>query len=202
MTKVNWSWICWPSATRKPIRVRRADHLPRRSPTKADQLSTINLWLAQEVCELFGKDGSDSSIVAQGNLSSSQIAFSGANGAGSSSDAIVRSIVSESTVLDKQVRAATRGKRANPTRMGNFARLTSCHTQIFAGHGSPGDIGRASASPAIDAMTIAKRRGRTLQHVSCPSANTSTSELHKIRLAHFNHESIRMKMNRLLLRRQ
>jgi hypothetical protein len=50
----------------------------------------------QEVCELFGNDGSDSSIVTQGNLSSSQIAFCGANGAGSSSDAIVTSTVSES----------------------------------------------------------------------------------------------------------
>src|SRR5204862_5976292 len=48
------------------------------------------------LCELFGNDGSDSSSVTQGNLSSSQIVFSGANGAGSSSDAIVTSIVSES----------------------------------------------------------------------------------------------------------
>ena len=48
------------------------------------------------LCELFGNDGSALSIVTQGNLSSSQIAFSGANGAGSSSDAIVTSIVSES----------------------------------------------------------------------------------------------------------
>src|SRR5205823_13974747 len=48
------------------------------------------------LCELFGKEGSDSSSVTQGNLSSSQIAFSGANGAGSSSDAMVTSIVSES----------------------------------------------------------------------------------------------------------
>src|SRR5436305_15165601 len=48
------------------------------------------------LCELFGNDGSDSSSVTQGNLSSSQIAFSGANGPGSSSDALVRSIVSES----------------------------------------------------------------------------------------------------------
>ena len=51
-----------------------------------------------EVFGLFGKDGSDSSSVTQGNLSSSQIAFCGANGAGSSSDAIVTSIVSESFV--------------------------------------------------------------------------------------------------------
>jgi hypothetical protein len=55
----------------------------------------------QEVCELLWNDGSDSSIVTQGNLSSSQIAFCGANGAGSSSDAIVTSIVSESFVSSK-----------------------------------------------------------------------------------------------------
>jgi hypothetical protein len=52
----------------------------------------------QEVCELLGNDGSDSSILTQGNLSSSQIALCGAKGAGSSSDAIVTSIVSESLV--------------------------------------------------------------------------------------------------------
>jgi hypothetical protein len=55
----------------------------------------------QEGCELFGNDANDSSIVIQGNLSSSQIAFCGANGAGSSSDAIVTSIVSESFVSSK-----------------------------------------------------------------------------------------------------
>ena len=55
----------------------------------------------QDVCELFGNDGSDSSSLTQGNLSSSQIALCGANGAGSSSDAIVTSIVSESLVSSK-----------------------------------------------------------------------------------------------------
>src|SRR5204862_6302611 len=102
----------------------------------------------------------------------------------------------------KQVRTTTRGKRANPTLMGKFAHVTLCQKQIFAGHGSPGDIGRASTSPAIDAMTNVQRKRPTLQHVSSPAANASTGELHKIRLAHFNHESIRIKMNRLLLRRQ
>ena len=53
---------------------------------------------AQEVCELFWNDGNDSSSLTHGNLSSSQIALCGANGAGSSSDAIVTSIVSESFV--------------------------------------------------------------------------------------------------------
>ena len=38
-------------------------------------------------------------------------------------------------------------------------------------------------------MTISQRRRRTFQHVSCPTANTSTRDFHKIRLAHFNHES-------------
>src|SRR6266498_3951344 len=50
---------------------------------------------------LFGNFGSDSSRVTHGNLSSSQIAFCGANGAGSSSDAIVTSIISESLVSSK-----------------------------------------------------------------------------------------------------
>jgi hypothetical protein len=54
-----------------------------------------------EVFGLFWKVGSDSSSVTHGNLSSSQIAFCGANGAGSSSDAIVTSIMSESFVSSK-----------------------------------------------------------------------------------------------------
>jgi hypothetical protein len=91
--------------------------------------------------------------------------------------------------------AATCGKGTNPIRMRNFARLTSRHTQIFAGHGSPGDIRRASAPPAIDAMTVTRGKRPTLQHVSCPAANASTSELHIICLAHFNHEFTRMNTN-------
>src|SRR5437763_10751430 len=86
--------------------------------------------------------------------------------------------------------------------MRKLARLTLRHAQIFARHRSPGNVRRTGASPAIDEVTIAQSKGPTLQHVSCPAANASTSELHKIRLAHFNHESIRIKMNRLLLRRQ
>jgi hypothetical protein len=73
--------------------------------------------------------------------------------------------------------------------MRDFARLTLCYDEIFARHGSPGDIGRARASPAIDAMTIDQSKRPTLQRVSRPAANASTSELHKIRLAHSNHES-------------
>src|SRR5207244_7907181 len=87
MTRAKWSWICWPSATREPICVRRVNHLSRRSFSKGG--STINYQsTAWGVLELFGNDGSDLSSVTQGNLSSSQIAFCGANDVGSSSDAI------------------------------------------------------------------------------------------------------------------
>src|SRR5947208_9277640 len=79
--------------------------------------------------------------------------------------------------------------------MCNLARLTLRHDQIFARHRSPGNVRRTGASPAIDAVTIAQSKGPTLQHVSCPAANASTSELHKIRLAHFNHELTRMNTN-------
>src|SRR5437667_6096117 len=54
-----------------------------------------------EIFGVFGNDGIDSSITTQGNLSSSQIAFCGANGAGSSSDAMVTSIASESLLSSK-----------------------------------------------------------------------------------------------------
>jgi hypothetical protein len=94
------------------------------------------------------------------------------------------------------VRAATCSKTANPIRMRDFARLTFCYDEILARHGSPGDIGRASASAAIDAMTIDQSKRPTLQHVSCPAANASTCELHRIRLAHFNHELTRINTNR------
>src|SRR6266436_7276325 len=50
---------------------------------------------------VFGNEGTDSSSLTHGNLSSSQMAFCGANGAGSSSDAIVTSIVSESLASSK-----------------------------------------------------------------------------------------------------
>ncbi len=73
--------------------------------------------------------------------------------------------------------------------MRDFARLTFCYDEIFARHNSPGHIRRTRASPAINAMTVDQSDRPALQHVSCPAANTSPSELHKIRLAHFNHES-------------
>jgi len=75
------------------------------------------------------------------------------------------------------MRAATRGKQPNPVRVLNLARLALCYVQIVAGYGSPSDVRRACASPAIDAMTIAQRKGPTLQHVTCPAANASTREL-------------------------
>ena len=53
---------------------------------------------------LFGvlrKDGIDLSMTTHGNLSSRKIAFCGANGVGSSSDAIVKSMVSESLLSSK-----------------------------------------------------------------------------------------------------
>src|SRR5205807_9445407 len=93
------------------------------------------------------------------------------------------------------MRSATRSEGTNPIRMRNLARFTLCYDEIFARHGSPRDIWRAGASAAIDAMTIAQGEWLTLQHVSCPAANTSASDLHKIRLAHFNHELTRMNTN-------
>ena len=71
----------------------------QRAAQQEDESRTV--CHVQEVCELFGNDGNDSLSVTQGNLSSSQIAFCGANGAGSSSDAIVTSIVSESLLSSK-----------------------------------------------------------------------------------------------------
>ena len=80
-------------------------------------------------------DGIDSSITTHGNLSSRKIAFCGANGVGSSSDAIVKSIISESfAVLKKQMCAATCSKRTKPIRVRDFARLTFCQDQVFAWH--------------------------------------------------------------------
>src|SRR6266496_531684 len=87
------------------------------------------------------------------------------------------------------MRAATCSKTANPIRIRDFARLTFCNDDIFATHRSPCDIRRADASPAIDAMTIDQRKRSTLQLVSGAAANASASEVHRIRLAHFNHES-------------
>jgi hypothetical protein len=74
----------------------------------------------------------------------------------------------------------------------------SCYGQIFARYGTPGDIGRTGASPAIYAMTIAEGKGWTIQHVSCPAANASTRELHVfLNETKFSRGSGRRKCSRL-----
>src|SRR5439155_9192826 len=93
----------------------------------------------QEISELLGIDGSDRSIVTRGNLSSSQIVFCGANGAGSSSDAIVTSIVSESFASSKN--------KCVPQQAVKERIRFACATL----RGLP--FGRIRPSPAIDAMT-------------------------------------------------
>src|SRR4029077_2997342 len=59
------------------------------------------IFQVPEVFGAFWNIGSDSARVTRGDLSWSQIAFSGANGVGSSSDAIVTSIMSDSLVSSK-----------------------------------------------------------------------------------------------------
>ena len=98
-------------------------------------------------------------------------------------------------VFEKQMRAATRGKRTNPIRVWNLARFAPCYEQILTRHRSPDYVGRTCASPAIDAMTIDQCKRPTLQYVSGPAANASTSHLHKIRLAESNHQFTRMNTN-------
>src|SRR6266404_164967 len=100
-----FDFLTWPIFHTRPVRgfLFRRGTLATNRPSKSQQTAqqegeTRIICHAQEVCELFGKDGSESSIATQGNLSSSQIALCGANGEGSSSDAIVTSIVSESLV--------------------------------------------------------------------------------------------------------
>src|SRR6476659_5711958 len=93
------------------------------------------------------------------------------------------------------MRAATASKAANTIGIRNFARPTFSDDQIFARHRSPRDVRGARAAPAIDAMTIDQSKRLGLQHVPCLAANASTDELHKIRLAQFNHEFTRMNTN-------
>lgn len=83
-----------------------------------------------------------------------------------------------SSVLEKQMSTTTYGKRTKPIGVRDPARFALRHDQIFTRHRSPLHIRRTRASPAIDAMTIDQRRGPTLQHVSCPAANASTSDFH------------------------
>jgi len=79
------------------------------------------------------------------------------------------------------MRAATRRKRSNPTRMLDLARLAYDQAKIFAIDRSPGDNGRTGTAPAIDAMTITERKGLTFQFVPRPTAQTSTGQLHIIK---------------------
>jgi hypothetical protein len=78
---------------------RSGERSPRRPGLGALALAKFSRSYA--VLPVFWNDGSDSSITTHGNLSSSQTAFRGANGAGSSSDAIVTSVISESLVDSK-----------------------------------------------------------------------------------------------------
>ena len=122
-------------------------------------------------------------MATHGNLSSRKITFCGANGVGSSSDATVKSIVSESlSIFEKQMCAATRRKGTNPILVQESARFALCHDKIFAWHRSPLHMGCACASPAIYAMTIDQRTWLALQHVPCPTTNASTSDCHTIHL--------------------
>jgi hypothetical protein len=73
-----------------------------KSQQAADQEDKSQIiFHVPEIFGVFWNIGSDSSSLTHGNLSSSQIVFSGANGVGSSSDAIVTSIASESLVSSK-----------------------------------------------------------------------------------------------------
>ena len=96
-----------------------------------------------EISELFGNDGSDRSIVARGNLSSSQIVFCEANGAASSSDGIVISIVSESFASSKN--------KCVPQQAAKERIRFACATL----RGSP--FGRTRTSPAIEMSQIEYR---------------------------------------------
>ena len=96
-------------------------------------------------------------------------------------------VLNKSERVCQQMSAAACRKRANPIRMRDLARFTLCYAQIFAWHGSPGDVRRASASPAIDAMTIAQGKRDAPQHVSCPAANASTTQLHLFDSSLFIH---------------
>ena len=121
-------------------------------------------------------DGSDSSIITQGNLSSRKIAFCGANGVGSSSDAIVTSMLSESLLSSKnkcvpQHAANERIRFA----YGILRDSPFVTTKSLRGIVPQITIRRTGAFLAINAMTIDHGQGPTLQHVSCPAANASTS---------------------------
>ncbi len=81
--------------------------------------------------------------------------------------------------------------------MRDFAWLTFRNDKIVARHRSPGDVRRTRASPAINAMTIDQSKRPTLQRISCPAANASTCEFHKVRLAKTGESGNRKLSSRL-----
>src|SRR5919198_1142149 len=90
------------------------------------------------------------------------------------------------------MRAAAGREAPDPPGIRQLARLAFCDLQVLAGDRPPRDVGRAGASPAIDAMTIDQCMWSTLQHVPCPATNASTREFHKTHLAECNRELARL----------
>ncbi len=111
-------------------------------PAKANKPPTkrmrVELFFMSGNFRAFRERRQDRSIVTRGNLSSSQIVFCGAT-AGSSSDAIVTSIVSESFASSKN--------KCVPQQAAKERIRFACATL----RGLP--FGRTRTSPAIDAMT-------------------------------------------------
>lgn len=92
-TELDGRTILWPAAFSKATHDVLTESLP-------EVIATSN----QSLGFFFGivwNDGIDSSIATHGNLSSRKIAFCGLKGIGSSSDAIVKSIVSDSLLSSK-----------------------------------------------------------------------------------------------------
>src|SRR6476660_6834668 len=81
------------------------EHLLVAQSAGQDMFSKIRVYSSRfpvmKCLGSFENDGMDSSVFTHGNLSSRNIAFCGANGVGSLSDAIVKSIVSESLLSSK-----------------------------------------------------------------------------------------------------
>jgi hypothetical protein len=114
-TQLNYGWwtVLEPHLTDSSKKETKAarQRLARTSKTKtrsclprSGRFAAGSETIDQSLGFFFGtvwNDGIDSSITTHGNLSSRKIAFCGANGVGSSSDAIVKSIVSESFASSK-----------------------------------------------------------------------------------------------------
>src|SRR5439155_440281 len=127
-----------------------------------------------EVFGVFWNIGSDLSMTIHGNLSSRKITFVGANGVGSSSDAIVTSIILESLLSSKNKCVPQHAAKQRIRFACAILRGSPFVTTKSSRGNDPGDVSSAGASPAIDAMRIDQRKRPTLQHVSCPAANAST----------------------------